>query len=253
LSLLGAAALSRFAEKASGLRAHVLLGATVVLQLGFQAETVSVLWWKSPHYQSTAVASQFKGGPETIEYIDMNENQFQGQLMSPTRGISNCYDMDDFNRPDVGRGSTLIKRVAQDGQPMPTEPIVRARFVNWSRISLQVACAADSSASCSAQESSRLQFTLRQAYHPFWRASGCTTYADAQGDLAVDCPVVQLHRDQSIDLQFDDALSATASQITLCAWALWFPASGILLLIAGFARIRTLPALHAVTNAAAEG
>ena len=86
-----------------------------------QTETLAAHWMHSPHYRSYAAGSHFRQGPETIEYVATRERLLQGQVIAPTRGVSDCYDMDDFNRPDVGPGSALVKKVMKDGKPAGTD------------------------------------------------------------------------------------------------------------------------------------
>jgi hypothetical protein len=231
LSLLGAAALWKFAvESPPSWRLHACLGAAVALQLGFQAETLAAHWMHSPHYRSFAAGSYFRQGPETIEYVATRERLLQGQVIAPTRGVSDCYDMDDFNRPDVGPGSVLVKQVMKDGEPLAVQPMLRAQFSTWSHIRLGVSCApAGDAFPCAGAPGSRMQVGLRQAYHPFWKAAGCKTYAGVRGNLIVDCPAA-LARERTIELAFDDNLSDVAAYTSTRAWELWFPLTGLLLL-----------------------
>jgi hypothetical protein len=232
LSLLGAAALWKFAvESPPGWRLHACLGAAVALQLGFQTETLAAHWVHSPQYRSFAAGSYFRQGPETIEYVATQERLLQGQVIAPNRGVSDCYDMDDFNRPDVGPGSALIKKVMKDGEPLAAQPMLRAQFSTWSHIRLGMNCAsAGDEYPCAGAGGSRMQVGLRQAYHPFWKAAGCKTYAGVRGNLVVDCPAA-LVRERTIELTFDDNLSDVAARTSTRAWELWFPLTGLLLLL----------------------
>jgi hypothetical protein len=239
LSLLGAAALWKFAtESPPGWRLHACLGAAVALQLGFQSETLTAHWFDSPHYRSSAAQHYFRQGPESIEYVSTQEDQFQGEVIAPTRGVRNCYDMDDFNRPDVGPGSALIKKVRQDGKPLAMPATLRAQFSTWSHIHLSFKCSSARDADACGAQNSRIQIGLRQAYHPFWTAAGCMTYAGARGNLIVDCPAAQL-RESAVELKFDDTLSDVAARTSGTAWAFWFPLTGLLLLLSRQAKSRS--------------
>jgi hypothetical protein len=244
LSLLGAAALWRFAaESAPGWRLHAWLCVAVVLQLGFQTETLAKQWLHSPHYQSSATRHDFQGGPETIEYVATRGDQLQGEVIAPTRGVSDCYDMDDFNRPDVGPGSALIQQITQDGEQLATPPALRAQFSTWSHIRLGVTCSSgDEARRCGDTKGSRIQIGLRQAYHPLWNATGCVIHAGVHGNLILDCPAAKL-REGSIELTFDDTTSDVAARTSIQAWTLWFPLTGLLVVFRRQAKNR-LPAVE---------
>jgi hypothetical protein len=180
----------------------------------------------------------FQRGPENIEYVAIQDNQLQGEVIAPTRGVSDCYDMDDFTRVDIGSGNPLIERVMQDGRPTAqTPPTLRAEFSTWSHIRLAVDCTIENAATCLGAQPSRMQVALRQAYHPLWKAPGCTTYAGAQDNLVVDCPTARL-REGAIELNFDNTLSDMAARTSAAAWTVWFPLIGLLILLCHQSRSR---------------
>jgi hypothetical protein len=232
LSLLGAAALWKYAaESQPGWRSHALLAAALVLQLGFQINTLSTPWLHSRQYRSLMPSNYFQWGPENIEYVAIQDNHLQGEFIAPTRGVSDCYDMDDFTRVDIGSGNPLIERVMQDGKPAAeTAPTLHAGFSTWSHIRLAIDCTTENSSTCLGAPPSRMQVALRQAYHPLWRAPGCTTYAGAHGNLVVDCPAARL-REGAIELNFYNTLSDIAARTSAAAWTVWFPLIGLLILL----------------------
>lgn len=231
LSLLGSAALWKHAaERPLDWRLHATLGAALLLQLGFQANTLSVPWRHSPHYRSFASADYFRHGPENIDYITIDESHLQGEYIAPTRGVSNCYDMDDFTRADVGSGNPLVKRVLQDGKSPPSTMAVQARFSAWSDIHLKISCSSEGAMSCLGLPQSRVQVELAQAYHPLWRANGCSTYAGVHESLIVDCPSDRVRRG-SIVLTFRDTTSDLAAAVSTTAWKAWFLLTGLLVLL----------------------
>jgi hypothetical protein len=243
LSLLGAAALWKCAaESQPGWRLHALLAAALVLQLGFQINTLSTPWLHSPHYRSFMPSNYFQRGPENIEYVAMQDNHLQGEFIAPTRGVSDCYDMDDFTRVDIGSGNPLIERVMQDGKPAAeTAPTLHAGFSTWSHIRLAVDCRTENASICLGAQPSRVQVALRQAYHPLWRAPECNTYAGAHDNLVVDCPATRL-REGAIELVFDNTLSDIAARTSAAAWTVWFPLIGLLILLCHQNRSRHLRA-----------
>jgi hypothetical protein len=244
LSLLSAKALYRFAsEFGDTWRVHVWLGFVLILQAGFQAETLTTLWLHSPPYRFVPAGTRFQYGPESIEYVALPENQFQGQLMTPTRGVSNCYDMDDFNRTDGAPGTSLVTHVTEDQTALHRAPRVEAGFATWSRIRLTMDCAlSDESGSCAIPFPDRTEVTLSQAYHAGWHAAGCETRPSPQGHLIVSCPASRM-REGPIDLHFDDPISDAGARVSTASWRIWLCMAGSLMLLWLLVGIRALHGL----------
>ena len=229
LSLMSAAALWKFAsELRPGWRMHVCLASVLIFQMGFQAETLISQWLHSPPFSTASLATPFKHGPETVEYVAIPGGYLQGQILTPTRGVCDCYDMDDFTRAQNGPGSTLIAQVMVNGKDLISAPSFDAQFVTWSHIRLHGGCATGSEPACALSPSTRVQFTLSQAYHQGWRASGCTTSASAHGNLILDCSAENL-RAASVEVVFDDPSSDWGARISLTLWAAWLNAMAFLL------------------------
>ncbi len=232
LSLLSAAALWKYvAEFGEGWRLHLCLGLALIFQLGFQAETLTALWLHSPHYRLASHGNYFRHGPEDIDYVAIQDNHLQGQVMAPTRGVSNCYDMDDFIRAETGSGKNLVMRVMQEWKPSHAATPIRARFSTWSHIRLAADCpSSGEDSSCPASPTARMQVVLRQAYHPLWNAPGCDTYSSTHGNLIVDCPASRV-REGAIELDFRDATSDFAARISTTTWKSWLLATATMMLL----------------------
>jgi len=232
LSLLSAMALCRFgSEFGVTWRIHVWLGLVLILQVGFQAETLTQLWLHSAPYRFVSASTHFRHGPENIEYVAIRDDQFQGQLIAPTRGVSNCYDMDDFNRADGATGKALESRVIEDQTTMHRVPRVEARFGAWSRIRLTMDCTrSDAGDSCATPVPDRTEVTLGQAYHTGWHAAGCQTRSGTQGQLIVSCPASRM-REGPIDLNFDDPISDAGARVSMASWRVWLWIAGSLMLL----------------------
>jgi hypothetical protein len=232
LSLFSAMALCRFAsEFGDTWRVHVWFGLVLILQMGFQTETLTQLWLHSVPYRLVSAGTHFRYGPENIEYVALGENQFQGQLIAPTRGVSNCYDMDDFNRADGATGKSLVTHVVEDQTNVHRVPRVEARFATWSRIRLTMVCTpSDAGGSCAAPFHDRTEVTLSQAYHTGWQAAGCETRPSTQGQLTVSCPASRM-RDGPIDLHFDDPISDAGARLSMASWKIWIWIVGSLMLL----------------------
>jgi hypothetical protein len=229
LSLLGAAALWKYVlESRVSWRMHCMLGSALLLQLAFQGDTLSVHWLHSRPYQAPPSSNYFRHGPEIIEYATTAETQMQGEIMSPTRGVSNCYDMDDFRRASVAPGNGLVDRLVQPWRGTGAPPPAHVLFPTWSQMYVQIDCAAaKSTSSCLGSEFSRTQLVLRQAYHEFWRAPGCNTSADVRGNLVLDCPA-SAFRHGAINVMFDAPVSDVGAHVSRSAWIVWIGIIGLL-------------------------
>jgi len=231
LSLLGAVALWKFAaEFGEDRRLHVGLGLALIFQIGFQGETLAALWMHSPHYTLASQGDYFRHGPEDIDYIAIQDDHLQGQVIAPTRGVSNCYDMDDFIRADTGPGKNLVMRVMQEWKRSDAATDVRARFSTWSHIRLAADCPSGNDSSCTVSPAGRMQVVLRQAYHPFWSAPGCDIYSSAHGNLIVDCPISRM-REGPVELDFRDSTSDFGARISTTAWKSWLLAAASMMLL----------------------
>lgn len=241
LSLLGAAVLWRFlAETRSRRRLHAVAGLALLLQLGFQSQTLLAHWLNSPPRSPEPVTTAFRGGPETIEYVQRQEQQLQGELITPTRAVVNCYDLDDFIRADIGLGKKLIHEVFDTGDRNFRGFQLSAGFMSWNHIRISNEGSNGSFNQRDAAmgaEPPNLRIVLNQAYHPFWSAEGCTTSRSERGNLTLECPLASL-RDQTIDLAFNDRLSRVAASTSVLAWAIWLPAVLLLLMVLAGTRLR---------------
>jgi hypothetical protein len=238
LSLLSAAALWKYvAEFGEGWRLHVCLSLALIFQFGFQAETLAALWLNSPHYRLASHGNYFRHGLEDIDYVAVQDDHLQGQVIAPTRGVSNCYDMDDFIRAETGPGNRLVMRVMQEWKPANAPTPVHARFSTWSHIRLEFDCPSGNGPACVTSPAGRMQVVLRQAYHPLWNAPGCDTYASMRGNLIVDCPASRV-REGAIEVDFRDATSDFAAHISTTAWKSWLLAAASMMVLWSVTGIR---------------
>jgi hypothetical protein len=232
LSLLGAAALWKYVlESRVSWRMHCMLGSALLLQLAFQGDTLSDHWLHSRPYQALLPGNYFRHGPEVIEYAAIRETQMQGEIMSPTRGVSNCYDMDDFRRAAVIPGDGLVDRLVQPWRGTGAQPAAHVLFPSWSQLLVQIDCpGGNSRSSCLGSESSRTQLVLRQAYHEFWKAPGCNTSADSRGNLVLNCPA-SAFRHGTISATFDAPISDLGAHFSRWSWMVLIGIIGALGLI----------------------
>ena len=221
LSLVGAAALWRFAAEPRSLRALAWwMSTALLLQLGFQSETIFRSWIGSAGYRPVLWPGSFKYGPETVSYVEMARHSTQGAFITPTRGVVNCYDMDDFTRAEMSAGTNLVRQVLWDQRPHPAALGVSASFESWNRIQLRADAAPTRSGD---SPPARVRWILNQAYHRDWHLSGCVIVRGAHGNLIADCPTSRL-RDHPLTMTFFDPLSAHAAQVSVVAWRTWIVA-----------------------------
>jgi hypothetical protein len=243
LSLFGAVALWKYASRSnphSQRRVQLVLGLTLVVQLAFQAETLSRHWFDSPRYPTAMDSANFRGAPEQIDYVS-TMGRLQGQLITPTRGVCDCYDMDDFTRAERPPGAALVAQTTRDKQPWDGL-VTRAEFMTWSHIHLAFSCVPPAvGLSCLDARSTRIQWVLGQAYHPYWHVNGCEVHPASHGNLMIDCPLSQLRQRQA-DVVFDDPESDSGARLSLLGWKIW--GFSCLLLMAVYCTVRLLPARY---------
>lgn len=230
LSLLGAAALWKFVrDTADGSKPRRWLGVALVLQLGFQTETIVQHWNNTQIYRPRPIGSAFQSGDQQVEYVANGRRRFQGEFIAPTRAVIHCYNMDDFIRAQVEPGKQLIRRVMRNAAMVADSTIVKASFVSWSHIRVQL----DRTALVTPQSLSEpvlLKIVLNQAFHPLWRAKDCEVQNGRRGNLVLLCDESRL-RAAPIELIFDDQLSSRASAVSRQAWTLWLVGAGCLSLM----------------------
>ncbi len=223
LSLCGAAALWRFASQdMPRARLRMVLGLTIFLQLGFQLETTLAYWLPTRTYHAEEVRSPFRAGPQDIRYVARGKTP-QGVFITPTQGVMDCYDMDDFRHSEMAAGSALIKEARTDIGRSLAASAFSARFATWSQILVQPAPGSE-------LPDMGVRLVLHQAYHPYWQAHGCATRADGKGNLVLDCPAASFGR-RPVDLRFNDPLSALAASVSLVAWQAWLATLALTLLL----------------------
>jgi hypothetical protein len=227
LSLLGAAALWRFvSEHQHTKKLRVWLSCALLLQLGFQTETVLAQWVGTNPYRAVPVADQFSRGPEEIEFVATDEEQMQGEFITPTRGVINCYDMDDFIRADVNPGRQIVKEISGSGAAGAAILSATGKFASWNHLQIDVRAESLSVPPDSfVSTPSRVQLVLNQAFNPWWQAPNCNVSRGDHGNLVLDCPA-DVAKQGPIDLVFHNKVSARAALVSTTAWQLWFSLLG---------------------------
>jgi hypothetical protein len=208
------------------------LSIALLLQLGFQTETVMGQWLSTPPYKSTDFRHAFRHGPESINYVTSQPKR-QGEFITPTRGVVDCYNEDEFIKADIDIGDQLVRRQLRDGVSIPLQASTHAKFVTWSHIRLRLDNNSPALEMSNANSATHLQMVLNQAFHPLWQADECQINRTVRGNLVVDCPLSRW-RAGTVDLKFNDELSTRAAAISTKAWRLWMPVMGGLMLLSYF-------------------
>ncbi len=228
LSLLGAAALVRLAsERPPVRRLGTWLGLATLLQLGAQVESVSKHLLISRPYRQVAYREAFTG-PEQIDYVACGQRD-QGELITPVRGVVDCYDLDDFIRPPMEPGARLVRSVLRGAKPIGDAARLRGEFLTWNRIRI---LAEVSAPLCSPPDCRAIvQVVLNQAYHPLWSVgAGASLLSGEQGNLTILCSLDRLQRGP-LELEFRDPVSDAGARVSAVAWR-FFAAACLALLIA---------------------
>jgi hypothetical protein len=223
LSLFGAAALWRFVSESHRQRNwRVWLGVAFAFQFAFQSETFVSQWFGTSTSQAAELGDHYRRGAEEIEYVTMQNQQLQGDLITPTRAVLNCYDLDDFIHADVEPGNRIVKAMMSNARMPMDASSARGKFVSWNHMQIDVepslVTARDQLAS---PPTNGVQLVLNQAFNADWRANGCKTVRGANGNLVLECPADRL-REGPINAVFHNDLSSLAAEISLRSWRLWF-------------------------------
>lgn len=222
LTLYSAWAICRFLDESPPhpRRAHVM-SLLLLLQLTVASEALISSWRDARPYRASPIASVFRGGAQRVEYV-LKGPRLQGELITPTRGVLDCYDHDDFVRASFDPGDTLI------AARFPIE----AGFENWSTIAIRW----DPAVVPAGLGSERL--TVNQAWHPFWRSDHCRIGRDASNRIELDCSATDL-RAGFLRLRFFDAVADRAATISRSAWCAWLVSvAGWMTLTVGGALLR---------------
>jgi hypothetical protein len=219
LSLLAAAALWRHIDIAPASRRKVaLIGAAFLTQLTFQGESLIAAWSPSRVYEPVSLQGMYMGSPEHIQGIrnpnSATDPHLQGEFISPVRAVTNCYDMDDFTRTNVGVGASLIKDSHLSGAGKTSRVPLEAGFLDWNRIRIEAPLLPASAAT--ADPDTVVRVVLNQAYHSGWTSAYCTVERGGEGNLIASCPERVL-RTRPIDLVFFDRISDLGMRVSVRA------------------------------------
>jgi hypothetical protein len=211
LSLLSAAAIWHWLfNETRGKRWAGVLLLGLSLQLIFQTQSLLSQWTPSRSYPVMSGGRAFDGGSQSVRAIQFEDDdkRRQGEYISPTQQVINCYDQDDFLRANIQPGSTLVQDVHTRFSKIADQRAA-AEFVSWNHIRVT---------GIGPKSNGAVQVTLNQAYNSFWRAEGCEVQRGPQNNLVLSCPSERLN-DSAINLVFYNGISASAARISQVSWA----------------------------------
>ncbi len=245
LSLLAGVALWRFLDSEPPTRkGSILLASALLMQLTFQGESLLTGWRQSRPYIEASLSGLYTGGLEKVVAVENPDTPAhpheQGEFITPTQAVVNCYDRDDFTRADVRLGDQLIKGVTLDGARQPVHAHLNAGFMTWSHI--RILPRAEARALPVADRADRiLHIELNQAYHTGWSSGSCRITRGPQGNLVANCPDAEV-QSGPVDLTFFDPVSDLATRVSLRAFAALCLAAPLLGLMSLVPRKRAIAA-----------
>jgi len=222
LSLLGAAALRRFAfqqPNARVLRTWML--AALLLQFGFQVDVLADEAFAGQRRPPIAARPESAGDGASVRYV-YGRRQLQGTLIAPRQGVIDCYDNDDFTHARMRAGPGLVQSISVDNPRQP--PALTAHFADWDHIRI------DAASPPHGDYGSRVVIAFNQAYHRFWKSSDCAVLPASSGNMVAVCDGAALAR-HPLDIRFHDALSTLGARVSLATWGAWLGAMLVLLAV----------------------
>jgi hypothetical protein len=228
LSLGSAGVLWKWAAQSTlSWRWRTACGVLIVLQIGFQLETVLAYWLPTRNYHTQGILHRpYMQGPQTVRYV-VRGKHLQGELITPTQAALDCYDMDDFQHADIKPGRGLIQQAHLDHSGALAASGLTGQFATWSHLVIH---ALPDAIPQTALPTERVRLQLNQAYHPYWRAPGCATEAAPSGNLVLNCPL-QPFKEGAVHLRFNDRLSDVAAAVSRVSWQAWLWTLGLWLLV----------------------
>jgi hypothetical protein len=233
LSLLCAGGLWCFlAERARGLRVWICLGLALFIQLGFQTTALLSRYALGRPYQAVDWKGEFQEEETGVQFVQRGERS-QGEILTPTRAVIDCYNNDDIPRAEVMPGNRLVL-AALRGRSSPLEDAeVRGGFVTWSRIRLRLVSPATPSGPASPD--GEIEILLNQAYHRFWSSPDGEVVRGSGNRIAFRCAESRL-RAGPVELAFHDPVSARGKRVSSYAWGVWGALLAAAALLFGLAR-----------------
>lgn len=213
LSLLGAVALRQFLAEASAKQVTLWLSLALMLQLGAQAEAFWSQWKHARPYEKTTLSDYFHGRNESLSYVLAPQRRFQGEFITPTRAVANCYNMDDFIHAPIKPGNdTVIATTDYDASnaamtaSTSDTPATEFDMPSWNHFQLRSPLLSG--------DGIRV-VVLNQAWNSHWSAEGCEVLRDPDNRLALSCSRRRWR--EGVDLTFDNDMSDAGAITSLRA------------------------------------
>ncbi len=212
LCLFAAKAICRYLdEKPPHSRLPQVMTLMILLQLAIEGEAFVSPWYASRNYKPVSTATLFRNRTETVTQVLKGE-RLQGEIITPTRGVLDCYDHDDFIRARIDAGAPLAQA---QGAELPKG--VAAGFSTWNDIFVRWS---PSTLAVERDGAGRGRLTINQAWHSGWHSDVCVTERDARNRLVLDCTVGEMES-RAARLHFEDHFSSLGSYVSRIAWCVW--------------------------------
>jgi hypothetical protein len=253
LSMLAGAALWRFIScEQQTRRWWMLLASAFVMQLTFQSQSLITGWHQSRIYTQPSLDGIYNGKLEKIRAVQNPDTaeapHQQGEFITPTQAVVNCYNRDDFTRADVQLGTHLINDARIDRADRSFNVPTDAGFLTWNHIRIPPAAPASFRVHAVVQSDAMLHIVLNQAYHAGWSSPSCHLTRGERGNLVANCPAADA-QDQAIDLVFFDPVSDLGTRVSMQASAAVAFTVPVLVLMTLLPRRRVFRSPSAVQNA----
>ena len=220
LAMLGAVAVWKYTNETSGSRRLALMTvALFIFQLSYQIEPMARMWSSSRLHQMPGLAEAYAHGAQEINYV-LKAERLQGELITPTQGVIDCYDMDDIAHASIQQGSALVQKTTLNGIPVSAGP--RADFLTWNRIRI----AQWPRPPETEMASGAVEIVLNQSYDRHWRADGGDIVGSPSGNLVLRCNSSRLHR-APVEVTFADPVSTIGAEVSGRSWTAWMGAMGL--------------------------
>jgi hypothetical protein len=229
LSLFGAGALWTFLSRCpGGAKAAIVCGLALLTQLGAQTTALLSTVVTGRSYRPVEWTDSWKQD-RPITFV-LRGAHLQGELITPTRAVLDCYDEDDIPHAEMNPGTGLVRSVTLPEGSRLAGSKIRARFVTWSRILIDLDSPVE--VSPSAAEESTVEVVLNQAYHHQWTAPGGTLSPSAHNNIVLRCNESRLGSGP-VELSFHDPISRWGWNISRGAWGAWLVILSVLVVRRG--------------------
>ena len=224
LAMLGAVAVWNFiSESPPSRRLAFMIAALFIFQFSYQVEPMVRMWSSARLHQTPGLAGIYDHGAQEIHYV-LKAERLQGELITPTQGVIDCYDMDDIAHASIQQGPALVQTMTLNGILVSDGP--RADFVTWNHIRIAQWPRSPDTGSQPVSANGPVEIVLNQSYDRHWQAAGGEIAGSPSGNMVLRCDSSRLRRGP-MEMIFADPVSALGAEISARSWTAWIAAMGL--------------------------